>query len=185
MPTSSETPHNRAMAALDDFESSKKAGLETAAESHLIEAYRLECEAARAVPVGRQPARSVLFRSAASIAFLCGLERDAMVLIAEGLRGSPPRALKAELLELLMNPPPRALPGSQSARQLWMAGTIERAFLRAEADDSDPGKERAATVLGHIMGDAGLSADAISAWILRLSATRVDGSEKVCTLDSA
>jgi len=47
-----------------------------------------------------EPARSVLFRSAAQWAFNCGLIREAEQLIAAALIGNPPAGVMAELRQL-------------------------------------------------------------------------------------
>lgn len=93
--------HRAAMEAYDAYEAALKAGRHAAARAALHEALALETAAAKAVPAELEPTRSVLFRSAASIALDAGLATDARHLIAEGLRGSPPAAIKQELLELL------------------------------------------------------------------------------------
>jgi hypothetical protein len=65
-------------------------------------AYQLEAEAADLVPEGRQsePTRSVLFRSAASLAFQCRDYDAAIRLIAKALTGHPPAEVEDELRSL-------------------------------------------------------------------------------------
>ena len=66
------------------------------------EAYQYEEQAARLMPIrdAPEPTRSVLYRSAASLAVNCGELREAERLIAEGLAGNPPEEIAEELREL-------------------------------------------------------------------------------------
>jgi superfamily II DNA/RNA helicase len=66
-------------------------------------AFRLESEAAAllADQLDTEPTRSVLFRSAASLALDCDLISEAEELIRQGLSGRPPAPIVDELLELL------------------------------------------------------------------------------------
>ncbi len=50
-----------------------------------------------------EPTRSVLFRSAAQLAFNCGLMRDTEQLIAAALAGNPPAEIMRELRQLSKN----------------------------------------------------------------------------------
>lgn len=93
--------HDDAMEAYDRYEAAAKAGRFAAASRALLEALRLEAEAASKVPVDLEPTRSVLFRSAAAIALDAGRAAEAKRLVIEGLRGKPPREIEGELLELL------------------------------------------------------------------------------------
>lgn len=93
--------HRAAMEAYDAYEAALADGRTAEARLALLEALRLEAAAAHGVPAELEPTRSVLMRSAASIALDAGLPAQARRLIAEGLRGSPPAAIKQELLELL------------------------------------------------------------------------------------
>lgn len=65
-------------------------------------AYFLEKEAALAVPTGpeSEPSRSILLRSAASLAMNCRLFPEAKELIEMGLAGEPPAEIAGELHEL-------------------------------------------------------------------------------------
>lgn len=96
--------HRAAMEAYDAYEAALADGRHAAARAALLDALGLETRAAKDVPADLEPTRSVLFRSAASIALDAGLPAEARHLIAEGLRGSPPAAIKRELLELLDQP---------------------------------------------------------------------------------
>ena len=48
-----------------------------------------------------EPSRSVLFRSAASLALQCGRLHEAEALIDEAFDGNPPREIAKELVELI------------------------------------------------------------------------------------
>jgi hypothetical protein len=50
-----------------------------------------------------EPSRSVLLRSAASLAYICGRYDDAIRLIATALEGKPPAEIVAELHEVWDN----------------------------------------------------------------------------------
>jgi hypothetical protein len=73
------------------------------AQSLLIEAFKLEQNAALELfnQHEYEPTRSILFRSAATLAFECNLLRDAEKLIAHGLSGNPPDELAEEMRDLL------------------------------------------------------------------------------------
>lgn len=72
-----------------------------AAEQFRI-AYELESEAAHSfLNRDLEPTRSVLFRSAATMAKRCGLTTEMHDLIQKGLAGNPPPAVADELRELL------------------------------------------------------------------------------------
>lgn len=66
------------------------------------QAYEYEDKAAHLVPEGEtsEPTRSILFRSAASLAYQCGDLSTAQRLIAKGLSGYPPPQVEMELKEL-------------------------------------------------------------------------------------
>lgn len=68
-----------------------------------LEAYENEVRAARLVPdeLSSEPTRSVLYRSAASLALDCNELREAERLIAAGLAGYPPEEIAEELRDLL------------------------------------------------------------------------------------
>lgn len=61
------------------------------------QAYRNELAAAKLVPEGFEPTRSVLYRSAASLAIECGFKTVARELITKGLAGDPPDEIAEEL----------------------------------------------------------------------------------------
>ena len=65
-------------------------------------AFDIEHEVAMSlVDSNNEPMRSVMFRSAASLALNCGLYRDAEIMISYGLIGTPPTEIHQELLKLL------------------------------------------------------------------------------------
>jgi hypothetical protein len=66
-------------------------------------AFDFERQAARALTekLDAEPTRSILHRSAATLALDCGQHREAEVLICEALRGTPPPGIADELRDLL------------------------------------------------------------------------------------
>jgi hypothetical protein len=66
-------------------------------------AYQLEAEAAELVPYGQasEPTRSILYRSAASLAYQCEELEATQRLAAKGLSGYPAADVRAELSDLL------------------------------------------------------------------------------------
>lgn len=66
-------------------------------------AYNLETKAASLVPdeASSEPTKSILYRSAASLALNCGEIREAERLAAIGLIGNPPDRVAGELRDLL------------------------------------------------------------------------------------
>jgi tetratricopeptide (TPR) repeat protein len=78
-------------------------GNASAAHSYFQSAYELEATAANALlhDVSSEPTRSVLFRSAATLAQDCGRFEDAEKLIYKALAGEPPSDIAAELRDLL------------------------------------------------------------------------------------
>jgi len=95
--------HRQAMEHSDLALLERRKGDEGAAMRHVRSAYELEAKAAKALvnDLTAEPARSVLFRSAATLARECGLFADAEKLIREELAGAPPTAIADELHELL------------------------------------------------------------------------------------
>ncbi|HEY9405797.1 MAG TPA: hypothetical protein VIQ24_24315 [Pyrinomonadaceae bacterium] len=100
---STRSLHSQAMEYAEAAEAANRAGDE--AESlHLLElAYDYERQAAERIAskVNAEPTRSVLHRSAASLALRCGLLREAEQLIAVALSGNPPLEVAEELRDLL------------------------------------------------------------------------------------
>ncbi|MBI1765666.1 MAG: hypothetical protein HYR56_30045 [Acidobacteria bacterium] len=77
-------------------------GEEERAKSLFVEALKLEKQAALLLPNTKEaePSRSILFRSAASLAYNAGDYETADWLIANGLAGFPPPEIKEELKNL-------------------------------------------------------------------------------------
>lgn len=94
-------PHDAAMAFYDEYEAASKACDTVRAVWYLDRAVHFATAAARNVPFDREPTRSVLFRSAASMAFDAGRPGLAAELAREGLRGRPDDELRHELLEFV------------------------------------------------------------------------------------
>jgi hypothetical protein len=95
--------HRRAMEHSDLALLERMKGDEGAALRHLQSAYELETAAASALltNLDAEPTRSVLFRSAATLAHDCGLFADAEKLIYKALAGNPPVEIAGELEDLL------------------------------------------------------------------------------------
>ncbi len=96
-----ESLHRAAMANLDDALLLRMQGQVDAANELLRSAFENERRAARAVKPGLEPTRSVLLRSAASIAVELGELREAERLVALALSGEPPPEIAEELRDLL------------------------------------------------------------------------------------
>ena len=95
--------HRKAMELADLAEEAKRAGISDKYLELTREALDLESQAARRL-VGEtslEPSRSVLFRSAATLAMDAGEIRIAEQLIAAALAGNPPSELAEELRDLL------------------------------------------------------------------------------------
>lgn len=95
--------HRDAMERTDLALAAQRAGDPQKGQLLLRSAYELESQAAHlaAEKPDSEPTRSILHRSAASLALDCGLNRDAERLICEALRGNPPDAIANELRDLL------------------------------------------------------------------------------------
>ncbi len=74
-------------------------------ESLTLKAYELEKKAAEFLKnsFNSEPTRSVLYRSAASLAFKCEKYTEAIDLITQALQGNPFEEIKTELLDILKN----------------------------------------------------------------------------------
>ncbi|MCA9705255.1 MAG: hypothetical protein KDK70_05340 [Myxococcales bacterium] len=104
-------PHRAAMEAVDEAALARRRGDDRAARAALRRALSLEAQAAALVPGGLEPTRSILHRSAATLAAELGDTIEARRLALAGLRGDPPAELKAELFEVLDGlAPPHAGP---------------------------------------------------------------------------
>jgi len=91
------------MALADRGYAAKRGGDQEAADRFFREAFELESQAAESVSsnLDAEPTRSVLFRSAATLALQCGLLEAAAKLVREGLGGNPPAAIAEELQSLI------------------------------------------------------------------------------------
>ncbi len=96
--------HRKAMEMADQAEIAKLKKEFQLANDLFIEAFLFEAQAAKILEnsTGQEaePTRSVLFRSAASLAIDCKLWQDAEKLIGLGMSGNPPAEIAAELRDL-------------------------------------------------------------------------------------
>ena len=101
MPTVEEL-HTEAMDWAEEAFLAQKRGNEAEANKLFIKALKLEQEAAELLPLSEdsEPTRSILYRSAAAVAFHSGDYEVADRLIANGLSGYPPIEIKEELKNL-------------------------------------------------------------------------------------
>jgi len=95
--------HREAMRLVDEAEASRRRGNETQAQDYLRRAFAQERQAADLIAGdhSHEPTRSVLHRSAASLALECGALREAERLIATALSGDPPDEIAEELRDQL------------------------------------------------------------------------------------
>ncbi len=95
--------HRKAMSLLDMAFNEKAKGSQKKANELLLMALEREEEAASLVfnKYELEPTRSILYRSAASIALQCNKVRRAEKLIAHALSGNPPDEIAEELRDLL------------------------------------------------------------------------------------
>lgn len=77
-----------------------------------------------------EPSRSIMFRSAASLALLCGEFEDARRLAHQGLAGSPSTGLRKELREVLDALPVPTTPQVEASPSI--AAELRRVTTRAE-----------------------------------------------------
>lgn len=95
--------HHAAMEIVDKAMDAKRRGDQAQSLKFLREAFALEKEAAESIAddFSFEPSRSVLHRSAATLAFQCGELREAERLAAAALAGFPPNEIADELRDLL------------------------------------------------------------------------------------
>ena len=93
--------HEEAMDLADEADRAKKRSNIDEAQALYRRALTLETQAADEIPFGTEPSRSILYRSAATLALLCHLEIEAERLANEGLAGTPPADIADELREVL------------------------------------------------------------------------------------
>lgn len=96
--------HEEAMERMDDALTAQRCGDDQAAQAAFRQAFHLERAAAEllfTLPDQPEPIRSVLLRSAASLARDAGERAEALRLIQLGLSGEPPGEIADELQTLL------------------------------------------------------------------------------------
>src|SRR5690348_2422583 len=98
-----KTLHRQAMEKTDLALAAKLKGDSEQASILFKEAYQLEAQAANllATDFSAEPTRSVLFRSAASLALDCNYLPEAEKLVCTALLGEPPFEIAEELRDLL------------------------------------------------------------------------------------
>ena len=98
-----EDLHERSMSLCDQALAAQRKGKNDLARELFLQAFELRRNAAALVANSHdfEPTRSVLHRSAASLALQCGERRAAEKLIATALSGEPPAEIADELRDLL------------------------------------------------------------------------------------
>src|SRR6266540_4312179 len=101
MPTVNEL-HTTAMDIAEEAFDYQRKGERGAAADLFFQALHLEQQAANMLDIKREnePSRSILFRSAASLAYNAGDYETAEKLVAQGLTGFPPPEIADELRDL-------------------------------------------------------------------------------------
>jgi len=96
--------HHQAMRLADQADHLRRRGEEQEADARLRQALDHERRAAglAAPDLALEPTRSVLHRSAATLAWQCGGYREAERLITAALSGTPPETIAEELRDLLL-----------------------------------------------------------------------------------
>jgi hypothetical protein len=96
--------HHEAMRLADQASDLRRRGEEPEANTRLRQALEHERQAAElaAGDLTLEPTRSVLHRSAATLAWQCGEYREAERLISTALSGTPPETIAEELRDLLL-----------------------------------------------------------------------------------
>ncbi|MDQ7027329.1 MAG: hypothetical protein Q9P01_02955 [Anaerolineae bacterium] len=95
--------HRKAMELASQALLARQRGDEGKAVPLFREAYELERGVANEIaPTDLEPSRSVIHRSAATLAVDCGEYREAEKLLLTALLGNPPASIAAKLRELLM-----------------------------------------------------------------------------------
>ena len=92
--------HRRAMQAAAEADAAQRSQDSARARHLFFDAFQLERAAARAVSLDFEPTRSILCRSAASLALDCELPGEALQLVKMARQGTPPAAIVAELDEI-------------------------------------------------------------------------------------
>ena len=108
-----EALHAEAMRHANDGMAHRYLGKNDDAHTAFREAWRLERQAAMLLLGDMlEPSRSVLFRSAASLALLCGEVEDAQKLAHLGLGGAPSLRVRESLQAILADADARARAGT-------------------------------------------------------------------------
>jgi hypothetical protein len=95
--------HDRAMEYAGLGLLARQSGNNVEAQRLFRQAFELEREVAHQLAeTNIEPSRSIIHRSAATLALDCGEIREAEKLIATALAGEPPKQIAAELRDLLM-----------------------------------------------------------------------------------
>jgi len=96
--------HHEAMRLVDQASDLRRRGEEQEATARLRQALEHERRASElaAPDLALEPTRSVLHRSAATLAWQCGEYREAERLITTALSGTPPEMIAEELRDLLL-----------------------------------------------------------------------------------
>ncbi len=99
-----EADHLRAMEFVDRAQAAKRCGDSASMSQNFAEAFLLEKQAAEAMApyLDVEPTRSILLRSAASLALECQREEEAERLACLGLSGKPPAEIRAEPRSVLL-----------------------------------------------------------------------------------
>lgn len=105
--------HEQAMSLAEEATIARHLHKALRAAIYFRRAQRLETMAASMLPAApeNEPSRSVLYRSAASLACSAHNYRRARALASQGLAGFPPADIRAELLDVLNN---QSVSGSES-----------------------------------------------------------------------
>lgn len=99
--TTLESLHEREMETADLADSERRATGEERDRELFRQALQFETAAdARLVSASLEPTRSILFRSAASLALDCGLYSQAAEPVGEARSGAPPPEISEELTEI-------------------------------------------------------------------------------------
>lgn len=95
--------HHKAMDLVDRADRARLENQEQRAAELLGEAFEVELQAASLLSsrIELEPSRSILYRSAASLAIECGQPREALRLVEMAMAGHPPIEIVEELKELL------------------------------------------------------------------------------------
>lgn len=96
--------HNQAMNLAEQADLAKLRGEIVATQDFLRQAFELEHQAAQQVAelINAEPTRSILHRSAATLAIACGELPTAEQLIITALTGNPPIEIAEELKDLFI-----------------------------------------------------------------------------------